>query len=144
MVRRLARPLGGQYAGGRCDQFQFEERFLRVTREPAPRRALDAHRAQYPRIQGPGTSAKSSPDRATRRIEFITSRAASKETMPCRASSADGAWKSAPLQRGEVPIRGPRTAKIACYPFDWIRCCSSAQKGGATSGNGMVRPCSGP
>src|SRR5712671_1361432 len=79
---------------------------------------------------GPGTSVKSSPDRATRRIEFITGRAASKETMPCRASSADGAWKSAPLQRGEVPIRGPRTAKIACYSFDWIRCCSSAQKGG--------------
>src|SRR5437870_5457346 len=61
-----------------------------------------------------------------RRIEFITSRAASKETMPCRASSADGAWKSAALQRGEIPIQGPRTAKIACYPFDWIHCCSSA------------------
>src|SRR5882762_9851417 len=61
--------------------------------------------------------------------------------MPCRASSADGAWKSAPLQRGEVPIRGPRTAKIACYPFDWIRCCSSAQKGGATSGSGQNEPC---
>src|SRR5260370_26035120 len=30
-------------------------------------------------------------------------------SMPCRLSCRDGAWKSAPLPRAEVPIREPRS-----------------------------------
>jgi hypothetical protein len=34
-VRRLARPLGGQHARGRCDELQCEDRLPGVPREPA-------------------------------------------------------------------------------------------------------------
>ena len=95
VVWRLAWPLGGQYARDRRDELQSENRFSGLAREPASGRALDAHRAG-PRSntrsrskirrcgRGHGPSSRSSPGRATRRTEFITSRAASKETMAFR------------------------------------------------------------
>jgi hypothetical protein len=42
VVRRLARPLGGQYARHRRDEFQSEDGFPGLARTPAPDRALDA------------------------------------------------------------------------------------------------------
>ncbi len=50
MVRRLAWPLGGQYARDRRDELQPEGRFSGLTRESAFGRALDAHRAELARI----------------------------------------------------------------------------------------------
>jgi hypothetical protein len=54
-----------------------------------------------------GPSSRSSPSRATRRTESITSRAALKETMAYRDYCMDDARKSSPLQRDEVLIRQP-------------------------------------
>jgi hypothetical protein len=54
---------------------------------------------------GRGPSAKSSSSRATRTTDFITSRAASKETMAFRGCCGESARKSLPLRRDEVPIR---------------------------------------
>ena len=48
MVRRLARPLGGRHAGDRRDQFQPENRFPGIAREPASGRALDAAPGRRP------------------------------------------------------------------------------------------------
>ena len=95
VVWRLARPLGGQYARDRRDELQSENRFSGLARELASGRALDAHRADHARIRrsrskirpcgrGRGPSSRSSPSRATRKTEFTTSRAASKETMLSR------------------------------------------------------------
>src|SRR5207248_2651863 len=46
MVRRFTWPLGGQYAGDRRDELQFEGRFSGLTRELAFGRTLDAHWAK--------------------------------------------------------------------------------------------------
>src|SRR5207237_10370554 len=43
-----------------------------------------------------GRSHKCSPGRATRRTEFIPSRAVTRETMPSRGSCVERAWKSSP------------------------------------------------
>jgi hypothetical protein len=52
MAWRFSRPLGGRYAGDRRDELQSESRFRGLTREPAFRRALDAHRPEHARIRG--------------------------------------------------------------------------------------------
>src|SRR5215813_14045694 len=54
VVRRLARPLGWQHPRRRRDELQPEDRCLRVAGEPAPYRALDAHRADDARLRGHG------------------------------------------------------------------------------------------
>ena len=59
---------------------------------------------------GPGQSGRSSPSRASRRTDFITSLAALKETMPSPGGCAGGAWKSSSLRRDEVPIQQRGTA----------------------------------
>ena len=46
VVRQLARPLGGQYARRRRDEFQPEDRLSGLARESASGRALDAHRSR--------------------------------------------------------------------------------------------------
>jgi hypothetical protein len=51
VVRRLARPLGGQHPRDRCHELQSEDGFPGLARESAPRRALDAERAGHARIR---------------------------------------------------------------------------------------------
>ena len=124
VVRQLARSLGRQHARGRRDQLQSENRFSGVARELAPASSAGRAPGQRPSNtrswwkirpcgRGHGPSSRSSPGRVTRRTEFITSRAASKEIMACRGCCMDGARKSAPLRRDEVPIREPRTTSVA-------------------------------
>jgi len=60
--------------------------------------------------QGHGQSRRSSPSRATRRTDFITSLVASKETMPSLVYCVERARKNSPLQRDEVLIRRQETA----------------------------------
>jgi hypothetical protein len=50
-VGRLARSLGGQHAGGRCHQFQPQDRLPGVPREPTSAGTLDAHRREHDRIR---------------------------------------------------------------------------------------------
>src|SRR5205807_9787560 len=70
--------------------------------------------------RGHGRSSKSSPSRATTTTEFITSRAASRETMASRGCCVDGAWKSAPLRKDEVLIGQPATTGGVLWPLHRI------------------------
>ena len=95
VVRRLARPLGGQHARRRRDELQPEDRLSGLAREPAPGRALDAHRTRTrsntrsrskirPCGRSPGPSSRNSRCRTARRTGSTTSRAATKGITVCR------------------------------------------------------------
>src|SRR5580704_4019906 len=52
VVWRFARPLGRQYAGDRCDEFQSENGFSGLAGEIASGRTLDADRTEHPGVRG--------------------------------------------------------------------------------------------
>ena len=120
--------------------FSPEDRCVRVAREPAPRRALDAHRAEDARVRGHDRGSDGvdaavdrqagvQPGRATRRTGSTTSRAASRATTACRDCCTDGASRSAPSPRDAAPIREPRTASARCCRSRRIRCSSVHRQG---------------
>ena len=95
VVRQLARPLGGQHPRDRRDEFQPEDRFPGLAREPASGRALDAHRRRHARIRGHDRrpdrvdasldrQAGVHASRTARRTGSTTSRAATREITACR------------------------------------------------------------
>ena len=112
VVRRLARPLGGQHARDRRDEFQSEDRFSGLARESASGRALDAHRPDHARLCGDGRrpdgvdaavdrQAGIHPAEQRGKPDLSPSRAASKETMACRACCSDTARKNRHFAKGQ-------------------------------------------
>jgi hypothetical protein len=67
--------------------------------------------------RGHGLSSRTSPGRAIRKIGFITSRAASKETTAFRVCCMDDAWQRAPLRRDEALTRQLNRDDISCSPI---------------------------
>src|SRR6516162_4212599 len=68
--------------------------------------------------RGHGLSSRTSPNRAIRKIGFIMSRAASKETTAFRVCCMDDARKSALLRRDEeLTLQLPDRDDISCSPI---------------------------
>jgi hypothetical protein len=124
VVRRFARPLGGQYPRHRRDELQSENRLSGLARELAPGRALDAHEADFARIRGhdrrpDGVDAamdrKAGVQQAERPGEQDLLRAAlprrRREGCPPRVVARTPPGRCSPLRRDEVPIPQPRTAR---------------------------------
>jgi hypothetical protein len=92
---------------GSRENLHLVERFTRM--EPSTLDMKSRLKIQ-PYGRGRGRRGKSSPSRTTRKTEFITSLAASKEIMAFPGCYMNDAWKSARLRSKEVPIRQPETS----------------------------------
>jgi hypothetical protein len=100
---------------------------------------------------GNGPSAKSSASRASKRTEFITSRAAWKEIIRSRRCCGERAWRSSPSLKDEVLTRQPGTALAGSPPIPILYDDARQDRKSAPpviippmTANGMVRPCSYP